>query len=59
MKEADEIVELAQAPPEFKEGGQLTQEEFQEVNLGSDEEPQPTFISENMSTKRKKRISSS
>lgn len=52
-KEDYEIVEPAQAPPAFEEGSQATQEELQEVNLGSYEEPRPSFISGNMSPKEK------
>lgn len=41
-----------EAPPEF--GVQATQEELQEINLGTDVEPRPTFINKNMSAKERK-----
>jgi len=37
------------APPEFEEGGQATVDELREVNLGTDEDPRPTFISASLS----------
>lgn len=40
-------------PPKFEDGEQATTEELQGVNIGSDGELRPTFISENMSLKGK------
>lgn len=37
-EEDSKTVESAQAPLTFEEGGQTIQDEFQEINLGSDEE---------------------
>lgn len=37
--------EVRPAPPEFEEGGQATVDELREVNLGTDEDPRPTFKS--------------
>lgn len=49
-EEGKETFDPAQAPPAFEKGGQANQDELQEVNIGSDEEPQPMFIRGNMST---------
>lgn len=40
-------------PPALEEGGQATHDELLEINLDSDEEPRPTFISGSMSSKKK------
>lgn len=56
-EDSDETVGSAQANPTFEEGGssrgQATQNQLQEVNLGSDEEPRHIFISGNMSPNKK------
>lgn len=53
MKKAKSILPK-EAPPEFEEGLQATQDKLQEINLGMDVEPRPTFINENMSAKERK-----
>lgn len=52
-KEDNGNVEPAKAPPAFEEGGQATQHEFQEVNLGSGEQPRPIFTSWNKPVEEK------
>lgn len=37
--------ELQSAPPQFEEGGQATVNDLIEVNLGTKEDPRPSFIS--------------
>lgn len=52
-KEDNETVEPTQAPPTFEEGGHTAQYELLEINLGSNKEPWPKFINDNMSHKEK------
>jgi hypothetical protein len=40
-----EVYEAAPAPQQLEDGGQLTTDELVEVNLGTEEEPRPTFVS--------------
>lgn len=37
-----------EAPPSFEDGNQSIFDELKEINLGTPEEPQPTFISESL-----------
>lgn len=46
--EDDLIVDLKEAPKELEEGGQATVDELKERNLGTEEDPKPTFISANL-----------
>ncbi|KAG9450338.1 hypothetical protein H6P81_010303 [Aristolochia fimbriata] len=43
-QEEEEFV-LKEAPTEFKEGGQMTVDELKKVDLGTTEDPRPTFLS--------------
>lgn len=45
--------ELEEAPPVFEEGGQATVDELKELNLGTEEEPRPTYISASLSSEEK------
>ncbi|XP_020524745.1 uncharacterized protein LOC110007553 [Amborella trichopoda] len=45
--------ELQEAPKEWEEDGQATADELEEINLGDEVDPRPTFISKNMSPKEK------
>lgn len=56
-KEEDETLKPPQASPGFEKGGQATQDELLEVNLGPDEKPRPTFISENIFSRIERYIS--
>jgi hypothetical protein len=40
-----EVYEAAPAPQQLEDGGQLTVDELVEINLGTKEEPRPTFVS--------------
>lgn len=53
VEEDDETVEPTQAPPILEEGGQVAQDDLLEINLGTDEEPRPKFISGSMSPKER------
>lgn len=46
VEEDDETVEPTQAPPILEEGGQATQDDLLEINLGTDEEPRPNSSAE-------------
>ncbi|KAG9450316.1 hypothetical protein H6P81_010281 [Aristolochia fimbriata] len=48
-QEEEEFV-LKEAPAEFEEGGQLTVDELKRVNLGTAEDPRPTFLSASLTT---------
>ncbi|KAG9454478.1 hypothetical protein H6P81_007382 [Aristolochia fimbriata] len=47
-QEDDDFV-LKEAPTTFKEGGQSTVDELKKVNLGTTEDPRPTFLSASLS----------
>ncbi|XP_057953958.1 uncharacterized protein LOC131148250 [Malania oleifera] len=36
--------EIEDAPPKLEDGGQVTVDELKEVNLGTSEDPRPTFV---------------
>ncbi|KAG9458315.1 hypothetical protein H6P81_002823 [Aristolochia fimbriata] len=48
-QEEEEFV-LKEAPAEFKEGGQSTVDELMKVDLGTAEDPRPTFLSASLTT---------
>lgn len=45
---SQEVAEVEPAPPQFEEGGQATVDDLFKVNLGTEEDRRPTFISANM-----------
>jgi len=40
-----EVLNAAPAPPQLEDGGQQTFDELVEINLGSEDDPRPTFVS--------------
>lgn len=40
-----EVLNAAPAPPQLEDGGQPTIDELVEINLGSEDDPRPTFVS--------------
>jgi hypothetical protein len=44
----DELLDAAPVPQQLEDGGQLTMDELVEINLGTDEDPRPTFVSETL-----------
>ena len=48
----DLIIDIQAAPTESKGKGQTTVDELQEINLGTDEEPRPTFVSASLTTEK-------
>lgn len=45
---APEIAKLSQAPAQIEDGGQPTVDELEEINLGSSDDPRPTFLRMNI-----------
>jgi hypothetical protein len=43
--EQDEVLGAAPAPQQLEDGAQLTVDELVEINLGTDDDPRPTFVS--------------
>ena len=43
--EEEEIIETTIAPQEVEDGGQPTIDELVQINLGTEEDPRPTFVS--------------
>jgi hypothetical protein len=43
--EQDEVLGAAPAPQQLKDGSQLTVDELVKINLGTDDDPRPTFVS--------------
>jgi hypothetical protein len=43
--EQGEVLGAAPAPQQLEDGGQLTVDELVEINLGTDDDPRPTFVS--------------
>jgi len=41
----EEVLDAAPAPQQLEDGGQLTVDELVEINLGTDEDPCPAFVS--------------
>lgn len=54
-----EFVLLGQTPTKFEEGGQAILDELQEVKLGSDKVPRPTFINRTCPKKKRRHTSDS
>ncbi|KAJ1696334.1 hypothetical protein LUZ63_004846 [Rhynchospora breviuscula] len=50
------ILVAKNAPKELEEGGQNTIDELLEVNLGTEEEPRPTFINASLSPSRREQL---
>lgn len=40
-----EVINVAPAPTQLEDGGQCIVDELVEINLGTEEDPRPTFIS--------------
>ncbi|XP_039130916.1 LOW QUALITY PROTEIN: uncharacterized protein LOC120267326 [Dioscorea cayenensis subsp. rotundata] len=49
----EEVVKMKSAPPELEDGGQATIDELIEINLGSDEDRRPTFLSAQLTEEQK------
>jgi hypothetical protein len=45
LNKVEEVIDSTSAPQELEDGGQPTIDELVEVNLGTDEDPRPTFVS--------------
>ena len=45
LGEQGEVLDAAPAPQQIEDGGQLTIDELVEINLGTEEDPRPTFVS--------------
>jgi hypothetical protein len=43
--EQGEVIEAAPAPQQLEDGVQLTIDELVEINLGTEDDPRPTFVS--------------
>jgi hypothetical protein len=52
-----EVYEAAPAPQQLEDGRQLTTDELVEVNLGTEEEPRPTFVSSALTPLEKRKLS--
>ncbi|KAG9450485.1 hypothetical protein H6P81_010450 [Aristolochia fimbriata] len=50
-EQEDEEFVLKEAPTEFEEGGQSTVDELKKVELGTTEDPRPTFLSASLTVK--------
>lgn len=48
-----EVLEAAPAPQQLEDGGQLTVDELTEINIGTEEDPRPTFVSSSLSPEEK------
>ena len=51
-------VKLKDAPSELEDGGQATIDELVEINLGSEDDPKPTFLSAQLTQEEKEAIQS-
>jgi hypothetical protein len=43
--EREEVTDVAPAPQKFEDGVHLTIDELVEINLGTEDDPRPTFVS--------------
>lgn len=58
LKKDPTIIEVKNAPKELEEGGQSTVDDLVEINLGSDEDPRPTYISASLAEEERVRLKS-
>ena len=56
-EEVPQLEDAQEAPATFEEGNQGTIDELKQVNLGTEQEPRPTFISACLTSKEKKILS--
>jgi len=47
-------IELAETPKTFEDGGQATVDDLKELNLGTNEEPRPIYVSSSLTVEEEK-----
>ena len=51
---SDSEIELAETPKTFEDGGQATVDDLKELNLGTNEEPHPIYVSSSLTLEEEK-----
>ena len=52
--DSDSEIELAETPKTFEDGGQATVDDLKELNLGTNEEPRPIYVSSSLTLEEEK-----
>jgi len=56
-EDSDSEIELAETPKTFEDGGQATVDELKELNLGTNDEPRPIYVSSFLTPEEEKQYS--